>query len=282
MKTHVKTTMMKTLPSGTSPSGIVQTLREQLRGIELAGRAAGRPPPISSGCEALDRLLPTRGLVSGQLIEWLVEQPGSGAGTLAMVVAWQACGCDGRVLVVADRARHFYPPAAAAWGIDLKQLIVLRAQSERDELWALVQSLRCPGVAAIWAPLDRLDQRSFRRLQLAAEEGGGLGLLLRPASVRGKPTWSDIQLLVQPRPSPRAPFGESSASRGRRLRVELVRCRGGEAGQGAVELEMDEVTGIIREAAATRQAIVSNHETHSRYLAAQLAHSAPGRRSARA
>ena len=36
--------------------------------------------------------------------------------------------------------------------------------------------LRCGGVAAVWASLESVDDRTFRRLQLAAEEGGALGL----------------------------------------------------------------------------------------------------------
>ena len=63
----------------------------------------------------------------------------------------------------------------------------------RDELWALDQALRCPGVSAVWTWIDRLDPPAFRRLQLAAETGRTLGLLVRPASVRGRPTWSDVQ-----------------------------------------------------------------------------------------
>lgn len=265
-----------------SPPEIVQSLREQLRGIKAQNGKASQRAPISSGCAALDHLLPGRGLVSGQLIEWLAESHGSGAGTLAMVLAQQACCRDGGALVVADRARHFYPPAAAAWGINLKQLIVIQARNEKDELWALDQAFRCPGVTAIWAPLERLDPRAFRRLQLAAEDGGAVGLLLRPAGVRGQPSWSDAQLLVQSLPSLSRPKDGTSGITGRRLRVERVRCRGGGAEQAAVELELNEVIGTIREAKATGQTLVTDHETHSVYLAAQLARPASGRRSARA
>ena len=259
---------------------IVRALRQQLRGIETAEPAASTAP-ISSGCTTLDRLLPGGGFVPGQLIEWLAAGSGSGAGTLAMIVARQACGHGRGALVVADRARQFYPPAAVAWGIDWQQLIVVRARSEKDELWALDQALRCPGVAAVWASLERLTERAFRRMQLAAESGQGLGLLLRPARVRGKPSWSDAQLLVQPRPSPPPPSGHPATVRVRRLYVEMVRCPGA-AATGAVELEIDEKTGTIREIDTMGHAETTNHETHSMYLATQLAHPASDRRSARA
>ena len=102
------------------------------------------------------------------------------------------------MLVVIDRPQTFYPPAAAAWGIDLERLIVVHPQNARDELWAAVQALRSPVVAAMWASIDRLDSRAFRRLQLAAEAGRTLGVLVRPAAARGQPSWADVRLEVGP------------------------------------------------------------------------------------
>ena len=123
---------------------LVATLRREVARLE-----AGRPPdderPISTGSPALDRLLPADGLRRGTLIEYLAPAVGSGAGTLALAAAREACR-DRRALVVLDRAASFYPPAAAAWGIDLCSLLVLRPANAADALWACDQALRCPGV----------------------------------------------------------------------------------------------------------------------------------------
>ena len=100
--------------------------------------------------------------------------------------------------MVIDRRQTFYPPAAAAWGIDLERMIVVHPQNARDELWAAVQALRSPAVAAMWAAIDRLDSRAFRRLQLAAQAGRTLGVLMRPSSARGEPSWADVTLEVGP------------------------------------------------------------------------------------
>ncbi len=238
---------------------IVQELRERVRSLEEADRSAAQAA-VSSGSAVLDRLLPHGGFRRGTLIEGLSAEEGSGAGTLAFLAAQEAC-TEGGALVVMDRRRQFYPPAASALGIDLSKLVVVRPESERDELWALGHVLRCQAVAAVWEPVEKLDGRTFRRLQLAAESGGSLGLLLRPASARGQPTWADVQLLVSPRTS----------QGGRRVQVEVVRCRGGTGG-AAVELEIDETTATIRKADTP-------HETHPLPLAARLAHPAPYGRS---
>src|SRR5436190_5686311 len=168
---------------------LVSTLRREVARLEMS-----RPPederPISTGSPVLDSLLPAGGLRRGTLVEYLTAGPGNGAGTLALAAAREACQ-EGRALVVVENGgsagaspSRFYPPAAVAWGIDLSALLVLRPGSKADAVWALDQALRCKGVGAVWAACDRLDVRDFRRLQLAAECGGTVGLLIRPARLR--------------------------------------------------------------------------------------------------
>jgi hypothetical protein len=188
---------------------------------------------------------------------------GDGAGSLALAAARQACH-TGRALVVVDRQRTFSPPAAAGWQIDVTRVVVVRPVSAADQLWAVDQALRSPGVGAVWVRLPPLDTRDFRRLQLAAEEGRSLGVLLRPASVRGWPAWSDVQWLVEPQP----------ARESWRLRVELLRCRGGAGGRAAI-LELDETTGTWRGAH-------DGPATHPVPALAELAHPAPPRRQSSA
>src|SRR4051812_21982464 len=181
---------------------------------EVAKLEGGQPPederPVSTGSPALDRLLPGGGLRRGTLVEYLSGSAGSGATTLSLAAAREACG-QRRALVVVEQAPLvrsasegnrcgcFYPPAAAAWGIDLAAMLVVRTTNEADALWAFDQALRCPGVGAVWAVWDWLDVRDFRRLQLAAEAGGTIGVLIRPARSRGQPTWADVRFEISPR-----------------------------------------------------------------------------------
>jgi len=228
------------------------TLRQAVRRIEGERRVpiAG---VVRSGHDALDRLLPAGGMVRGTIVEWLESGVGSGANTLALLAAREACRGGGPLLVI-DRKRAFYPLAVKEWGIDrksgpktypsdadsrkshvpshvleqpLKNLVLVYPKNDRDEMWALDQVLRTPHIAAVLAWPDRLAGPIFRRLQLAVETSGGLGLFVRRETAKSEPSWSDIRWQVVPRTS-RA---------GWRLRVELLRVRVGPA-RGSVEIDV--------------------------------------------
>jgi protein ImuA len=138
------------------------------------------------------------------------------------------------VVVVLNSRREFCPLAAVRLGIEPEQLVVVHAGNAADNNWAMDQALRSPAVAAVLAWPRQIDDRTFRRWQLAAEEGGCLGLLLRSEAARHEPSWADVRLWVEPLPM-------TWQNRGRHLRIIVLRCRGGTAGRG-VEVELDDET----------------------------------------
>ncbi len=206
---------------------LLEQLEQQVQQLEQAGRPRARPA-IRSGCAALDGLLPQQGFRPGTLVEWLAL-PGGGATTMALLAAREACR-QGGALVVVDRPGRFYPPAAAAWKLDLRRVILVRPQSETDEHWACDQALRSPQVAALLCWPERLDSHTFRRWQLAAEASGTLGLLVRGLAARREPSWADVRCLVEPR--------AGKAEQGRRLQLHLLRCRH-RSREGCVEVELE-------------------------------------------
>lgn len=208
--------------------GDVDRLVERLAGRirRLEGTEAGQVARFSSGNQALDQHLPGGGLRQGSLVEWLAgSEAGSGTTALALMAARVACKRGG-ALVVIDHGRWFYPPAAVAMGLDTGRLVVVRPESEEDEHWAWQQSLAAEGVATVLGWPRKLSAAAFRRLQLAAQAGGTLGMLIRPAEVRRQPSWADVRLLVEPRPTP----PNRRLLSGRTLRVTILRSRGSTGG----------------------------------------------------
>ncbi|MBI3861326.1 MAG: hypothetical protein HY290_05470 [Planctomycetia bacterium] len=239
-------------------SAVVKQLRARLREMQRAAApAAGANGVSSTGVEALDGLLAPAVFRPGMVVEWIASGTGSGAARLAAAMAVQALNAGGALVVVDDR-REFYPPAAVRLGLDLERTIVVRPRSRRETVWALEQALRCRGVAATLAWIWKLPDRLFRRLQLAAEHGAGLGMFMRPVEALRTPSWADLRWLVQAAPGggheeaiamevgfTEAALNNGKDPSGRRVRVELVHCREGTPGE-AVELEIDDETGAVR------------------------------------
>ncbi|MFT5049638.1 MAG: hypothetical protein ACI8QZ_001031 [Chlamydiales bacterium] len=62
----------------------------------------------------------------------------------------------------------------------LEHSLLVDARPVEKRLWAIDTALRCPSVVAVVADGSGFDMAATRRLQLAAEVGHGLALLLRP------------------------------------------------------------------------------------------------------
>ena len=254
---------------------LVQQLQHRIERIETASRADDGQT-VSSGCAAVDELLPEGGYRRGTLIEWVAvhntlslggaAQPGrktnrkpgtrhqssggGGADVLSLMTAANACA-DGGALVIADRNRQFNPPAAAAIGIDLGNVVVIRPPEEKaahdrrydDEFfWAIDQALGCSAVAAVWGAVDRIGERWFRRFQLSAEASGTMGLFVRPASTIGQPGWSEVCWHVAAKRT-----NENAAAATQQVDLTLARCRGGRSGK-RIGLQIDAVTGNVSQA----------------------------------
>lgn len=223
--------------SGLASPGLLKT--GLLNAGQLQGRENAREV-VASGFAAVDRLLPAGGLRQGSLVEWLAGGEagagdvvgGAGAVSLALAVACRLAGAAAgpRTIVVVDRAGWFHPPAVMPWLGDSRQLVVARPSHDDDEIWAIDQALRCQGVAAVVAwPRSVVRQRgdasqarsgllpagrhgaarprptaqwttAMRRWQLAARKSGAVGLLVRPATAAGEPTWAEARLAVSPLP----------------------------------------------------------------------------------
>jgi hypothetical protein len=184
----------------------IEELGQRLRRMERSEcRAEGVQASVGTGHSELDSLLPGGGLMRGTLVEWInAEGPGSGAVTLAILSAsglvggWDGedvSGCRG-VLAVIERVGGFCPAAAAGLGVSPERMLMVRAETESEWKWAVEQVLRSRAVDVVLTWAGGLDDRVFRRWQLAAERGGGVGMLVRPREVVPDASWASLRLLV--------------------------------------------------------------------------------------
>ena len=211
----------------------LQQLSRQIREMETAGRPDEER--IASGCAVMDRYLPGGGYARGSILELLRSHSGSGITSIALMIARQAIE-DGKYLVLVDPQRQFYPPALKSLGIPMERVIALQPTNHADSIWGLAQVLRCTAVGAVIAEVGTLEDRVSRKLQLAAEQGGGLGVFIRDArAARAQPSWADVQWLVRSHTSTSlntSTTQECNAlqSDTRWFQLELARCSGGRTG----------------------------------------------------
>lgn len=150
---------------------------------------------LSTGSEALDRLLPGGGWPLGALTEILAEQ--EGIGELSLVVpALARLSREGRWIPWIAPPHLPYAPALAAWGVRLSRVLLAQSTSPSDALWAAEQALRSGACGAVLAWIGDCEGRSLRRLQLAAERGRCWGVLFRPLRFAERPSPAALRLKV--------------------------------------------------------------------------------------
>ncbi len=211
------------------PSMNLQRLRDDIARLEARdpSRASAVLP---FGVGTMDAGLPGGGLVLASLHE--VAGGGSDVvhGTAAaLFAAGILARLEGMVLWCLTRPDLFAPALQQA-GLDPDRVIYVEAGDDVGVMSCAEEGLRHGGLVAVVAEVAKLPMTASRRLQLAAEAGGTLGLALRrwrrPAEALdfGQPTAARTRWRVSALPS--APLPVPGVGRARWL-VELVRARAG-------------------------------------------------------
>src|SRR2546421_6346371 len=190
-----------------------------LNSMDVSAKASS----FITNLDALDDVAGPKAFARGAVHEILCEKGQEPPMFFATVLARAASG--DRAIVWSDPERRLYPPAIAAAGIPLSRLLLLRPKNEKDELWALTECLRCSGVGVALACPKQLSTIEARRLQLAAEHGGGIGLLLRPKSAASTPYAAATRWLVS------SMVGERTVQK---WKVQLIHGHGGQVGKTVI------------------------------------------------
>lgn len=226
------------------PHLAVADLRARIARIESAGRVAHAVLPF--GEAVIDAALPGGGLALGALHE--VAGGGTGAvdgAAAAIFAAGIVARLPGRVLWCVTRPDLFAPAVDQA-GLHPDRVIYVEAGDEKTLLTCFEEGLRHGGLAGVVAELARLSMTASRRLQLAAEASGTIGIAVRrsrratEAADFGQPTAATTRWRVTALPS--TPLPVPGVGRARWF-VELIRCRAGECAE--FELEACDETGRL-------------------------------------
>lgn len=204
-------------------NAIPDTLADLLQDSALVwrGRDMARPKTRTTGFHALDERLPGGGWPIGALIEILPVCEGLGELSLSLPLLQWLCG-QGRPAAFVCPPHIPYAPALTRAGLPLASILWVDASRDDDARWSTEQILRGgqAGAVLLWSPTE--DDRSLRRLQLAAEMGNAFSFVYRPAAARRRPSPAALRVALYP------------ADGG--TRTELFKVRGGHAGSVTLSL----------------------------------------------
>ncbi len=194
------------------------------RAADLLRSDSARAVSVTTGVSGIDAALPWGGLPAGlhEIAAPLADAAGVGfaaflAGRRPGPILW----CRSRRAVL--EAGEPYGPGIAGLGLMPDRLILIESTKPADLLWAMEEGARAKGLAAVLCEGVKADLTASRRLQLAAEAGQGLVLLLSeglgPASAQSALTrWHVASCQSAP----------DAGGPGRPCwHLELRRCRGG-------------------------------------------------------
>ncbi|MEA3010782.1 MAG: protein ImuA [Sphingomonadales bacterium] len=165
------------MPPSPARAERLAALRAEVRALESAG--CERRDTLPFGVDALDSRLAGGGLPVASLNEAVGERPGpSDQAAATLFLASIAARRPGTVLWALG-SRDLFAPGLAGAGLPPDRLLYAECGNDEDVLAVMEEGLRHGGLAAVIGEVGRAAMPATRRLQLAAEEGGTLALMLR-------------------------------------------------------------------------------------------------------
>ena len=156
----------------------LDALRAEVRAIE-SPRVAGPRQCLGFGIESIDGRLAGGGLACAALHEAAPDRSRLGDEAAAtLFLASVAARREGPVLWALGR-RDLFAPGLAAAGLSPDRVLYAECGRDEDVLAVMEEGLRHGGLSAVVGEVRRAAMAATRRLQLAAEEGGTMALMLR-------------------------------------------------------------------------------------------------------
>lgn len=214
---------------------VIADLRDRISALE--GGSARKAGCLPFGVPEIDAVLPGGGLSYGTIHEFA----GGGSGTVdgaaaALFAAGIVARTKGHVVWCLTRTDLFFPALEQA-GLRHNRVVFVEAGKEEDVLASMEEALSYGSLGAVVGELVRLPMVASRRLQLAAEKTGTMGLVVRrwrrqaEANDFGQPTASSTRWRVSVLPSEELPV--PGVGRARWL-LELMRVKAGECAEFCV------------------------------------------------
>lgn len=149
---------------------------------------------------------------------------------------------DGAACLWISTARRLFPVSLRMFNVDPERIIFIDVAMEKDVLWIMEEALKCEGLAAVIAEVDNLNLIESRRLQLAVEQTGVTGFIIRKNGSKAINSIATARWKITP-VSSKTEDGMPGVGFPR-WNVELMKVRNGNPGKWTLEWRGDRFAEI--------------------------------------
>ena len=166
-----------------SKAEIIERLQKEI--LPLQGFGSNPAPTLIPNLGVIDQAFANNRFAVGAIHEFISitpEDAAAAAGFIGGILSFLMQE-EGTCLWI-GMSRTVFPPALATFGIKPDNVIFVTLPTEKEVTWAIEEALKCRAVGAVVGELKHLDFTVSRRFQLAVEQSGVTGFILRRGQLK--------------------------------------------------------------------------------------------------
>jgi protein ImuA len=215
-----------------SKSDIIARLQKEI--LPLQGYKPTQKHVHSFGLGSINQSFPEKTFPVGAIHEFCCDGKEGMAATSGFISGiLSSLNQQGGASVWIGLSQHIYPPALKLYGLDPESFLFVLMKKEKDIMWAMEEALHCNGLNAVIAELHTFSFTTSRRFQLAVEDSGVTGFIIRNNPKNLNTTASVSKWKIKPLSSDTS--DDMPGVGFPRWQVDLTKIRNGKPGSWIVE-----------------------------------------------
>lgn len=217
-----------------SKSDIIAQLKKEIFSLQSITPVFSHSLPFT-GLEFINLAFPQGIFPLAAIHEFVSDSNETASATSGFLAGLLSSIMNKSGLVIWINTTHaIFPPALKYFGVSPDKIIFIHLKKEKEIQWVMEESLKCKGLSAVVSEMNGLSFTASKRLQLAIEESGVTGFVIRNNSHNLHPTACVTRWRITSLPGGSLPVGMPGVGFPR-WNVELLKVRNGKPGKWEVE-----------------------------------------------
>ncbi len=196
--------------------------------LRMQGFRQSTNTSVDAGLGIIKSAFPNESFPIGAVHEFIASKKEDASSTSGFIAGLLSSLIGSGTTLWISASRTLFPPALKSFGLEPDHFIFLDLQREKDVLWSMNEALKCEALAAVIAEMHSLDFIASRKLQLAVEQSGVTGFVIRNSFKSTEASACVSRWRITSLPS--EPIDELPGIGFPRWQVELLKIRNGRPG----------------------------------------------------